>query len=131
MGKRKRPEASASPPLWATPEPFDCWYCRREEHDEAHLPGAGVDLWSCMGIWLCLPCCVTLVEASTPPKRSSIPWERLPKCSRCEAQVPGYVLLPEMDGPQGDNQPVWLCHQCCVTLHRQALQCPVPVGATP
>jgi hypothetical protein len=122
MGKRKRPAAHASPLLWATPEPFECWQCRLPDQNETSSAGAHIDLWSCMGIWVCQACCEALVEASTPPKHSRVHWQRFPTCSRCEAQVPGYASLGTMD--QDEDEPahqIWLCHQCCVTMARHSV----------
>lgn len=77
----------------------------------------------CAFVWICAACMHILVVESKAPKHSQIPWQRLSRCSRCQAQVPGGVSLGEIAIEESEPcVALWLCPQCCVTLERQIVR---------
>lgn len=105
-------------------EPLVCYRCLAEvPADEFEGAGTGTDLVWCVSLWLCTACCAALVTASRPPKRSQMPWQQLPACSRCQAQVPGMAFLePYLESRGNQVFPVNFCHQCAVTMYRQCVE---------
>ena len=115
MGKRRVP-VSAAPAR----EPWEptCLACRSEDV----TTGAFLErpMVECA---FCAACVARLTREAARGRTAKVDWRLLPRCSRCGAQVPGMARIPwdHFDESVDEFDTVYLCHQCCVTIHRQAL----------